>query len=105
MKIQYLLYVSAALSLASCNDAFLDREPQSFYDETFWNSVSDLKTYANAFYDILPTGVVNLGDEDSDNQIPFHPNAFLWGNILYLLKAGIQETSIGRKITGKIFVS
>lgn len=79
MKIQYLLYVSAALSLASCNDAFLDREPQSIYDETFWNSVSDLKTYANAFYDILPTGVVNLGDEDSDNQIPFHPNAFLWG--------------------------
>ena len=34
MKIQCLLYVSAALSLISCNDAFLDREPQSIYDET-----------------------------------------------------------------------
>lgn len=50
MKIQYLLYMAAALSFTSCNDAFLDRSPQSLNDETFWKSVSDLKTFANAFY-------------------------------------------------------
>lgn len=79
MKIQYLLYMAAALSFTSCNDAFLDRSPQSLNDETFWKSVSDLKTFANAFYNTLPGGVTNLGDEDSDNQIPFMPNSFLWG--------------------------
>lgn len=79
MKLQYLLYMTAALSLTSCNDAFLDRESQSINDGTFWNSVNDLRTYANAFYGILPGGVTNLGDEDSDNQVPFSPNSFLWG--------------------------
>lgn len=79
MKLQYLLYMTAALSLTSCNDAFLEREPQSINDGTFWNSINDLRTYANAFYGTLPGGVTNLGDEDSDNQVPFSPNSFLWG--------------------------
>lgn len=80
--------MSAALSLASCNDAFLDRTPQSINDGTFWNSVSDLKAYSNAFYGILPGGVTNLGDEDSDNQIPFNPNSFLWGQYVVPTEGG-----------------
>lgn len=79
MKLKYTFILASALFLSSCNDAFLERNPQSFNDGTFWSSVNDLKTYANAFYGILPSGVTNLGDEDSDNQIPFNPNSFLWG--------------------------
>lgn len=79
MKLKYTFILASALFLSSCNDAFLERNPQDFNDGTFWSSVNDLKTYANAFYGILPGGVTNLGDEDSDNQIPFNPNSFLWG--------------------------
>lgn len=79
MKLKYIFFLSAALSLTGCNDGFLDRGPQDLNDKTFWNTVKDLETYANAFYGILPDGVTNLGDENSDNQIPFKPNSFLWG--------------------------
>ena len=93
MKLQYLLYMTAALSLTSCNDAFLDRESQSINDGTFWNSVNDLRTYANAFYGILPGGVTNLGDEDSDNQVPLSPNSFLWGQYTVPTEGGSWSKS------------
>lgn len=79
MKLKYILFLSASLSLAGCNDSFLERGPQDLNDNTFWNTVNDLEVYANSFYSILPDGVTNLGDENSDNQIPFKPNSFLWG--------------------------
>lgn len=63
-------YALAMFMLTSCNDAFLDRSPQSLNDDTFWSSANDLKTYANAFYSILPAGITNLGDANSDTQTP-----------------------------------
>ena len=96
MKLQYLLYMTAALSLTSCNDAFLDRESQSINDGTFWNSVNDLRTYANAFYGILPGGVTNLGDEDSDNQVPFSPTLSCGDNTQFRLKEEAGQRATGR---------
>lgn len=93
MKLKYTFILASALFLSSCNDAFLERNPQSFNDGTFWSSVNDLKTYANAFYGILPGGVTNLGDEDSDNQIPFNPNSFLWGQYTVPAEGGSWSKS------------
>ena len=50
MKLKYVLYMAAALSLTGCNDSFLERGPQNLNDQSFWVSVNDLKAYANAFY-------------------------------------------------------
>ena len=93
MKLKYTFILASALFLSSCNDAFLERNPQDFNDGTFWSSVNDLKTYANAFYGILPGGVTNLGDEDSDNQIPFNPNSFLWGQYTVPAEGGSWSKS------------
>lgn len=49
MKLKYVLYMAAALSLTGCNDSFLERGPQNLNDQSFWVSVDDLKAYANAF--------------------------------------------------------
>ena len=95
MKLKYIFFLSAALSLTGCNDGFLDRGPQDLNDKTFWNTVKDLETYANAFYGILPDGVTNLGDENSDNQIPFKPNS-----ILFRLR---MES--GRRIIGETYAT
>ena len=93
MKLKYTFILASALFLSSCNDAFLERNPQDFNDGTFWSSVNDLKTYANAFYGILPGGVTNLGDEDSDNQIPFNPNSFLCGQYTVPAEGGSWSKS------------
>lgn len=78
MKIKTLFYSSiAALTLASCNDSFLDRSSQSINDQTFWNTAEDLKTYANFFYTLLPSGLAST-DDDTDTQVPNSLSAFLW---------------------------
>ena len=83
MKLKHILYssilgVATAASMTSCNDAFLERSPQSINDLTYWANANDLKTYANAFYDILPAGVSNVSDTQSDNQVPSSINSFIW---------------------------
>ena len=83
MKLKHILYssilgVATAASMTSCNDAFLERSPQSINDLTYWTNANDLKTYANAFYDILPAGVDNVSDTQSDNQVPSSINSFIW---------------------------
>lgn len=82
MKLKYLLYSSIILgvtTLTGCNDAFLERSPQEINDNTYWRTTTDLENYANAFYDILPGGVSNFDDTQSDNQVPRTPEAFIWG--------------------------
>lgn len=55
----------AALLLSSCNDSFMDRFPETDISiETFFNNVSDLETYSNAFYTNL---AVPIHDALSDN--------------------------------------
>ena len=106
MKLKYVLYMAAALSLTGCNDSFLERGPQNLNDQSFWVSVDDLKAYANA------QGIEIIGDlpiyvaEDSvdvwscpqefqldENLVPTEvagcpPDGFsatgqLWGNPLF----------------------
>ena len=69
MKLKYVLYMAAALSLTGCNDSFLERGPQNLNDQSFWISVNDLKAYANAFYGLIPGGVSVLDDTDSDGSV------------------------------------
>lgn len=89
MKLKYIFYMTAALSLTGCNDSFLERGPQDLNDQSYWVSVNDLKTYANAFYGLLPGGVTNLGDTDSDNQVPNGINSFIWGQYTVPVEGGV----------------
>lgn len=80
MKLRYILYsMTLGAVLTSCNDSFLERAPQSIVDQTYWNSVQDLESYANAFYGILPAGVTNVGDTGADDQVPNSVNTYNWG--------------------------
>ncbi|EJX02428.1 lipoprotein [gut metagenome] len=89
MKFQYLLYSAAFLALSTgCNDAFLDREPQSLYEQTYWKAVSDLETYANSFYTTLPGGVSSLDDTNSDTQVPNSIHAYIWGETVVPTEGG-----------------
>lgn len=83
MKLKHILYssilgVATATSLTGCNDAFLERAPQSLNDNTYWNTPNDLMAYANNFYGILPGGVNNVSDTQSDDQVPSSVNQFIW---------------------------
>ena len=80
MKLRYIFcsFIIGAVVLSSCNDAFLERSPQEINDQTFWSTPSDLETYANAFYDILPGGVSNYDDTWSDNQVPRSMESYIW---------------------------
>lgn len=90
MKLRYILYSAVGILLhTSCNDAFLERSPQDLNDNTYWTSTGDLRTYANAFYDILPGGVTNYGDTDADDQVPSSIDQFLWGQYVVPTEDGL----------------
>lgn len=89
MKLKYIYMMAVALSLTSCNDSFLERGPQSLNPQSYWVSVNDLKTYANAFYSLIPGGVSVLDDTDSDNQVPNGINTFLWGQYVVPTEGGL----------------
>ncbi len=93
MKVKYMIYITAALLTTSCNDAFLERAPQSLNDQTFWSSANDLKTYANGFYSLIPAGVSNLDDTNSDTQVPNSINTFLWGQYTVPTEGGAWSQS------------
>ncbi len=82
MKRNYLLYIFlAAFSLVGCNDAYLDRQPESINDKTFWNTPTDLETYTNQFYNWLPSGLASISDGESDNQAPNSISQFFWNQL------------------------
>ncbi len=93
MKVKYMIYITAALLTTGCNDAFLERAPQSLNDQTFWSSANDLKTYANGFYSLIPAGVSNLDDTNSDTQVPNSINTFLWGQYTVPTEGGAWSQS------------
>ncbi len=78
------------ITLFSCNDDFLDKNPlDSISDETFWNTASDLKLYANQFYprfDYVRTyigGSTSMNswsrrEANSDNYTLASRNTYLW---------------------------
>lgn len=99
MKLRYILYSAVGILLhTSCNDAFLERSPQDLNDNTYWTSTGDLRTYANAFYDILPGGVTNYGDTDADDQCQAVSISFCGDNMLFR-----QKMDYGLKVIGRIF--
>ena len=93
MKLKYVLYMAAALSLTGCNDSFFFFFPQNLNDQSFWISVNDLKAYANAFYGLIPGGVSVLDDTDSDIQVPNDINSFLWGQYVVPTEGGVWQKS------------
>ena len=93
MKLKYMIYMSTALLTTGCNDAFLERAPQSLNDQTFWSTANDLKTYANGFYGLIPAGVSNLDDTNSDTQVPNSINTFLWGQYTVPTEGGTWSQS------------
>lgn len=79
MKIKTsIILFAATLILSGCNDAFLDRYPNSISDPTFWNTTADLKTYANQFYGNFGGGFNSTGDGESDNQVPHSRPSYFW---------------------------
>jgi starch-binding outer membrane protein, SusD/RagB family len=64
---KYILYLSAAFFLASCNDDFLDKYPQtSVAPEEFFKTEEDLELYVNGLLTMAGPGSY-LGDQSSDN--------------------------------------
>ena len=92
MKLKYVLYMAAALSLTGCNDSFLERGPQNLNDQSFWISVNDLKAYANAFYGLIPGGVTSRSPTIS---------ILSYGDNMSCL----QKVAYGKNQTGRIFVT
>lgn len=67
MKIKQLLYIGvAALTLASCNDDFLERYPEDALSEkNFFKNVADLEAYTNGLY----SWGAGVTDNVSDNTM------------------------------------
>ena len=58
MKLKYILYMAAALSLTGCNDSFLERGPQNLNDQSFWAvSYTHLDVYKRQPQDRYPEEV------------------------------------------------
>lgn len=72
--INTLFLLSGIIVVASCDDDFLNKYPlDSLSEQTFFNSVNDLKTYVNGLYDVIPLASIhaqiNYRDLDADVQI------------------------------------
>ena len=99
MKLKYVLYMAAALSLTGCNDSFLERGPQNLNDQSFWISVNDLKAYANAFYGLIP-GAVFWMTRTVTSRSPTI-SILSYGDNMSCL----QKVAYGKNQTGRIFVT
>jgi len=82
MKLKYILaFVGAALLTSSCNDV-IDLSPKdSFTDQSYWTSVSDLEKYANRLYTNLG-GASYSGDTQSDNRVTSEYDEWLFNEYL-----------------------
>lgn len=69
--------VLAGIAFTSCKDV-TDLSPiDSFTDESYWNTVDDLKLYANGLYDLL-AGPDAYGDDESDNFVSSTYSSYLF---------------------------
>lgn len=77
----FITLVSMLFVLASCNDSFMDRYPEDkINDETYWNTASDLRIYANQFYTSMNTLYAYSTDDESDNQANRTKDDYLWSD-------------------------
>lgn len=71
------MFAGATASLTSCED-FTDLSPKdSFTDQSYWNTVNDLKMYATGFYGLLSSPSATL-DGTSDNFVSRSANGWLF---------------------------
>ena len=78
-NINILLFILITFFLTSCNDGFLERTPKDQISNTsFWKTESDLESYCNGLYPMLPEIPDNnaVADDNSDNFIPFSLNLY-----------------------------
>lgn len=82
MRLKYILAAAGAIVLmTSCNDV-IDLSPKdSFTDESYWTSVSDLEKYADRFYTQLG-GASYSGDTQSDNRVTTEYDEWLFNEYL-----------------------
>jgi len=71
MNFKRLLIITAiGLSLSSCSDDFLEKEPLSEVTaENFFTTASDLELYTNGFYRMFPHTSIYNGDAKADNIV------------------------------------
>lgn len=87
--LKQILAMGAGLLLASCNDSFMDKFPQtSINEETFFQSPKDLETYTNGLYEILQ---YRTDDLFSDN-ISTYTGASEFEN---LLRGQVDKSNVG----------
>lgn len=80
MKNIHVIIFSLTFTVVACNDDFLELSPlDQITDETFWNSASEIKTYANQFYPDLANTLAFFDDDRSDNHGPVIRNSYVWG--------------------------
>src|SRR5690606_11408220 len=88
MKPHYIIIVIAGLLLQSCNDAFLDRYPETaIAPNQFFKTTKDLELYTNTFYEYLNP---DFQDGASDNVAIFADAS----EILNLLRGNITPSTV-----------
>lgn len=81
MKKWSIIIVVLMSVLMACNDDYLQRIPEdALSDQNFWKSAEDIKMYANQFYSYLNGREIYKEDNNSDNQGPSTPDAYLFGH-------------------------
>ncbi len=73
--------IGVFLSLTACkNDDFLDRyPPDAFTEPTYFKTDSELRIFANIYYELLPQSILFSNDNNSDNMVPRAMDIFLSG--------------------------
>lgn len=88
-KLLILLDILSILCFCSCNDDFMDRFPETeITDIKFFNTVNDLKTYTNSFYEYLDYA---YNDVATDNVVYIEEDYFY-----SLLRGEINYRNVGK---------
>lgn len=88
-KLLILLDILSILCFCSCNDDFMDRFPETeITDIKFFNTVNDLKTYTNSFYEYLDYA---YNDVATDNAVYIEEDYFY-----SLLRGEINYRNVGK---------
>lgn len=78
-KIFSILITLSLITFFSCNDDFMERYPlDKVNDANFWQTPTDLMTYANQFYPILSRISAYTTDNMSDNQGSASIVSYIW---------------------------
>ncbi len=78
-KLLYIIVVPVFI-LGGCNDDFMERYPlDAISDATYWKSASEIKMYANQFYEDLYPPLSYQNDFKTDDMAPTNRNTYVWG--------------------------